>query len=109
MKKTLALSLLLLAGLAAASAGPNYQLGVKITRMTATTEGLMIMIDKPLPDNAAGSSFGWLLIRQEHPAIIEAALLAFTSNKTIDVYTRPRGSGSVSMIDQIDLLSPTSR
>ena len=38
-------------------AGSNYQSG-KITNLTAVTGGLMIMMDKGLPDNCAGSPYG---------------------------------------------------
>lgn len=106
MRKTTLLSVIFFLSTIFLSAGENYQLGVKITRMTAVVDGIMVMISGPLPDNARGSYAGWLLIKKENSTIIEAAFYAYHNEKVIDIYTLPRGDNSVAEVNQIDLRAP---
>jgi hypothetical protein len=107
MKKAFIVGLLLMLVVATGVfAGPNYQLGIQITRMSSIGLGLIIMIDKPLPDNVQGSSYGWLLIKQENTAMILAAFVAYGTHKTIDIYTSGMGTSGFGEVSQLDLLAP---
>ena len=84
-------------------AAANYQSG-KIKNLTATTGGIMIMMDKGLPDNCAGTPYGWLLIKEENTALTSVVLAAWVSGKsTGTVYTSGRGNGTgYCIVNQFD-------
>ncbi|MGI0118929.1 hypothetical protein [Zooshikella sp. RANM57] len=76
-----------------ANSEPNYQSG-KIVNLTAITGGIMIMMDKGLPDNCVGSPYGWMLIKQEYSAMTSVVIAAWASGKTVGtVYTSGREDG----------------
>ncbi|MDX1304561.1 hypothetical protein [Photobacterium sp.] len=85
------------------SAAPNYQSG-SIENLTAVESGVMIMMDKGLPDNCEGSPYGWMLIKQEHTAITSVVLAAWASGKKSGtVYTSGRESGNgFCLVNQFD-------
>ncbi|KJY73828.1 hypothetical protein [Vibrio nigripulchritudo] len=96
--------LLCLSSISAASfSAANYQSG-KIKNLTATTSGIMIMMDAGLPDNCAGTPYGWMLIKQEHTAMTSVVLAAWASgNKSGTVYTSGREGGvGYCLISQFD-------
>jgi hypothetical protein len=78
-----------------AYAANSYQSG-KIKNLTATTGGVMVMLDTGLPDNCEGSPYGWMLIKQSNTAITSVVLAAWVAGKTQGTfYTsgRPNGTG----------------
>ena len=102
MKNVILGIFLLLLSLNAQSAS-YYQVG-KIKNITAVTGGIMIMMDTGLPDNCAGTPFGWLLIKQEYAAITSVVLAAWASgNKSGVVYTSGRENGTgYCLVNQFD-------
>ena len=84
-------------------AGAHYQSG-KIKNLTATTSGIMIMMDKGLPDNCVGTPYGWLLIKEENKALTSAVLTIWASGKgTGTVYTSGRVNGTgYCIVNQFD-------
>jgi len=75
-------------------AGNGYQWG-KITNLTAVTGGIMIMLDTGLPDNCAGSPYGWMLIKQSNTAITSVVLATWVSGKKQGtIYTSGRENGT---------------
>lgn len=84
-------------------AGPNYQFG-KISDITVTAAGVMVKMDSGLPDNCAGTPFGWMLIEQKYTALTSVVLAAWAAQRMNGgVYTigRPNGAGYC-LIDQFD-------
>ncbi|TMN85275.1 hypothetical protein CWB72_20360 [Pseudoalteromonas phenolica] len=76
-------------------AAPNYTSG-KIKNITAVPEGLLIMMDRDLPDNCEGTPYGWMLIKKDYSTIVSVVLASWVAGKTSGtVYTsgRPNGSG----------------
>ena len=84
-------------------AAPNYQSG-KINNLTVVTSGIMIKMDKGLPDNCAGTPYGWMLIKQEYKAITSVVLTIWASgNKAGTVYTSGRQDGvGYCLVSQFD-------
>ncbi|WP_283130807.1 hypothetical protein [Enterovibrio norvegicus] len=84
-------------------AAADYQSG-KIKNLTGVTSGIMIMMDSGLPDNCAGTPYGWMLIKQEHKALTSVILAAWASgNKSGTVYTSGREGGvGYCLVNQFD-------
>jgi hypothetical protein len=77
----------------AISAG-HYQSG-SIKNITATTAGLMVMMDTGMPSNCEGSPHGWMLIEQKNTTMISVVLAAWASqNRSGTIYTSGRSGGS---------------
>lgn len=75
-------------------AGSGHQFG-KISNLTAVTGGIMIMLDSGLPDNCAGSPYGWMLIKQSNTAITSVVLATWlTGKKQGTVYSSGRENGT---------------
>ncbi|MEW4363837.1 hypothetical protein [Aliikangiella maris] len=52
-------------------------------------------MDTGLPDNCKDTPYGWMLIKQEHTAIISTVLAAWASdNKSGTAYTSGRSGGT---------------
>jgi hypothetical protein len=102
IKKNLLLFLFLLFSFSAI-AGPDYQSG-KIVNLTAGTYGIMIMMDSGAPENCEGTPYGWLLIKQEHTAIVSVVLAAWASGKKEGtVYTfGQKNSTGYCLVSQFD-------
>ncbi|MDW6094812.1 hypothetical protein [Vibrio rhizosphaerae] len=102
MKKLIVGLLLSLTSVSVWSA-EGYQSG-SISNITATTNGIMIMMDKGLPGNCKGTPYGWMLIKQENTALTSMVLAAWTSGrKTGTVYTSGReGNQGYCLINQFD-------
>lgn len=86
-----------------AIAGPYYQNG-NISNLTAVQSGIMIKLDKGLPDNCEGASYGWMLAKQEHTALVSVILAAWMAGKKYGtVYTTGiDGSTGYCKIQQFD-------
>ena len=81
----------------------NYQTG-NISNLTATTGGIMIMMDSGTPTHCSGTPYGWLLIKQEHTALTATVLAAWASgSKYGTVYTSGIQTGSsYCIVNQFD-------
>lgn len=75
-------------------AAPNYQTG-EITNLSSVQRGVLIIMDNNnLPDNCQGTTYGWMLIDKEDPAIISVVLAAWASGNTAGtVYTSGIATG----------------
>ncbi|NOU49128.1 hypothetical protein HG263_00995 [Pseudoalteromonas sp. JBTF-M23] len=83
-------------------AAENYQSG-KIKNITATTDGLMVMMDTRLPSNCEGTPYGWMLIEQKNTTIISVVLAAWASQaKSGTIYTSGRPDGGYCLVIQFD-------
>lgn len=85
------------------NAAESYQSG-SISNLTATTAGIMIMLDKGLPTKCNGSPYGWMLIKQEYTALTSVVLAGWVSGKksgTVYISGRENGDG-VCIINQWD-------
>jgi len=80
-----------------------YQSG-KIKNITATTGGLMLMMDSGLPSNCEGTPFGWMLVEQKNTALISLILAVWAADKAAGtVYTSGRVNGSgYCLVNQFD-------
>ena len=90
----------------AAFAGPTYMTG-HIIDVTFTYDVAMIRLDSGLPDNCAGTSYGWMRIPPENKAmsayVIGLSLSGNAKQTQVSVYT----SGIVSGYCQISQIDPT--
>jgi hypothetical protein len=109
MKRVAIFALFLIIASGALFAEATFQLDVTITHMSSTPEGLLIMINKPVPDNCIGTAYGWLLIPQNDTAMISAAFFAFEREKTISIYTSGIGRSGFGEINQLDLGGPHNK
>jgi hypothetical protein len=55
-------------------AGPDYISG-NVKNYTAIQGGLMIMVDTGVPDNCAGTPYGWLIIAEADKAMLAMAFM----------------------------------
>lgn len=85
-------------------AAPSWVCG-RITRVTSTDDGLMIMMNSgEVPENCVGTPYGWMLIPEEKKAMISAALLAASLKKTdVCIYTKNIVPGKWCTIGQVDI------
>lgn len=80
-------ALLLMFASKIAYSGQVYLHG-NIKNLTSTTNGLMIMLDTDVPDNCQGTSYGWMLIKEDERAMISTVLsLWVAGRKKGTVYT----------------------
>ena len=94
LSKIMAL-ILLLPNLAAAN---NYRSG-SIINISSTAQGLMIMLDSPVPDNCQGTPYNWLLIPEQNKTMISLTMALWLSGKkSFTVYTANRASGYCEVI-----------
>jgi hypothetical protein len=98
-------ALLLCCAVSTANAGPYYQVG-RITNVTFTGDNMLIILDSGLPDNCAGTPYGWMWL----PASAKP-MMAFVmglwlrgdlSKITVTVYTSGRDATSFCQVNQID-------
>lgn len=95
--------LVMLVSVQSTTAAEYYQSG-EIINITATTNGLMVMMDTGLPSNCEGTPYGWMLIEQKNTTMISVVLAAWASQaKSGTIYTvgRPDGSGYC-LVNQFD-------
>ncbi len=86
MLKKLLLSAVIL--VSAQAQGAQNHLNGNISNFTATVGGLMIMLDAGIPDNCAGTPYGWMMIKQEHTTLTSTVLaLILAGKKKGTVYT----------------------
>lgn len=84
-------------------AGPYHQAG-KISDITVGTLGLMLKMDSGLPDNCAGTPYGWMLVDQQHTALTSVVLAAWAAQRTEGViYTSGRAADTgYCLVSQFD-------
>ena len=68
------LALIILSVTAPAFAGPNYVYG-NLNGYSTVPGGLLIMVDTGIPDNCAGTPYGWMIIAEEDKAMLSVALM----------------------------------
>jgi hypothetical protein len=84
------------------AAAESYLSG-KITNITSTSAGLMLMLDTGLPDNCEGTPWGWMLIPKAETTMISVALAMYTSGRlSVTVYTNPRAATGWCTVNQFD-------
>ncbi len=94
----LAISILPVSGFAA-----SHYAGGRITNITTYPGGTLIMIDAALPDNCAGTPYGWMLVREEHKTMNSLVLTMWATGKTkATIYTKPKTDTSYCELTQID-------
>lgn len=81
----------------------NYQYG-RIKDLTAVIGGVMIKLDADLPTVCEGTPYGWMLVKQEHTALVSVVLTAWASgNKSGTVYVSGLDSQSrYCLVNQFD-------
>lgn len=79
---------------------PSWQAG-NISAVTSWSGGLMITLDSGLPDNCAGTPYGWMTIAQTSKTMIAVALLAKIKNSPVVVYTDGIDASGYCTINQI--------
>lgn len=85
-----------------ASAADSHQVG-SITNVTATTDGLMVMLDNGPPTNCAATPYGWMLIPEINKTMVAATLALWLVGRTrVTVYTSGTYAGGMCVINQID-------
>lgn len=90
------------AALGSASAADSHQSG-SITNVTATTDGLMVMLDNGPPSNCAATPYGWMLIRESNKTMVATTLALWLAGRTrVAVYTTGAYAGGFCVINQID-------
>ncbi len=57
-----------------AIAGPNWNSG-NVTNYTAIQGGILIMLDTGVPDNCAGTPYGWMIVAEEDKALTAMVLM----------------------------------
>jgi len=57
-----------------AFAGPNWLTG-EINNYTAIQGGIMIMLDTGIPDNCAGTGYGWMIVAETDKALTAVLLM----------------------------------
>ncbi|MCL6270744.1 hypothetical protein M3P05_12500 [Sansalvadorimonas sp. 2012CJ34-2] len=75
-----------------------------ISNLTAIESGIMIMMDKGMPDNCKGSPYGWMLIENENSFLGATVLSIWLKGKrsgTIYTSGRPGGKGFC-IVNQFD-------
>ncbi len=89
----------------AAIAGPTYMTG-HISNVTYVSDFVMIMLDTGLPDNCAGTSYGWMRIPPENKAmsayVIGLSLSGNAPQTLVSVYTSAVVNGGYCQVTQID-------
>ena len=94
-----AVSAVLLSGNAAC--GDVYQTG-NMTNLTATSDGLMIMLDAGPPTTCAATPYGWMLIPEANKTLVATALAMWLSGKkAATIYSAPY-SGGWCILNQIN-------
>lgn len=88
----------------ASLAGPTYQNG-RISNVTFSSSSILIMLDTGLPDNCAGSPYGWMVIPQEYKAMAAFVISLWMSGNAgstpVTVYTDGLVNGYC-RINQVD-------
>ncbi len=101
----LALSLTVSVVSGPARAGTAYDTYVtgRVTDLTSTSSGILIMIDAGVPTNCAGSPYGWILIPQANQAMT-ATILAYwlSGRRDATVYTDTRTGAGFCIANQYD-------
>lgn len=84
-----------------APAAETYHSGA-LNNITSTASGLMVMLDTGLPDNCAGTPYGWMLIPELNKTMIATALLMWaTGSRLVTIYTTPN-PGGYCIVNQLD-------
>lgn len=88
-----------------AFAGPSWQTG-RINNVTVSGDQVLITLDSGLPDNCAGTAYGWMMISPSYKAM-QALVLALWArgdmgSSTLTVFT----SGLVGGYCQVTQLDP---
>ena len=66
--------LIMLSVTAPAFAGPNNVYG-NLNGYSTVPGGLLIMVDTGIPDNCAGTPYGWMIIAEEDKAMLAVVLM----------------------------------
>jgi len=75
-----------------AATAPNYVSGA-ITNITGVPLGFLVEIGaSEKPENCANTTSKWMLIKQEHTAMISLLLTAWTIGREVNIYTVPADS-----------------
>lgn len=89
----------------AAGAGPGHQSG-NLANVTVMGETVMIQLDSGLPDNCAGTAYGWMMIPAQYKSMVALILAVWArgdgSSTAMTVYT----SGLVNGYCQINQIDP---
>lgn len=112
MKRFVLLILFSCLGVAIISASPkiiprHYVVGY-ITEVTSVQDGLLIMIENDnghvVPNTAKNTPYGWLLVSEDDPVMVEMALYCWKNNLEVAVYcdgTNPTGYGVLTQVDPL--------
>ena len=85
-------------------AADTWQRGT-INNITSTQQGLLIRLDTGLPDNCAGTPYGWMLIPEANKTLIATTLMLWAmGTRSVDIYTVGRPNGGYCVIEQVDPL-----
>jgi hypothetical protein len=76
---TIILALIILFVTAPAFGGPDYISGT-IINYTAVSGGLLIMFDSGIPDNCAGTPYGWIIIPETEKTMLAMALMRISQD-----------------------------
>src|SRR5213592_1506271 len=73
-----------------------------ITNITASSGGLLIQLDTGVPDNCAGTPYGWMLIPESARTMVAVTLITRLQNVGVTVYTTGRDGSGYCIINQVD-------
>lgn len=88
-----------------AAAYDTYQ-GGRITNVSVAGNTVLIMLDSGMPDNCAGSPYGWMQVPETNK-VMQSLVLGMwmrgdAAQTNITVYTDGRVGGGFCVINQID-------
>lgn len=86
-------------------AGPTYISG-HISNITFAGDSVLIMIDAGLPDNCAGTSYGWMKIPPEYKSMTSFVLGLWMRGDESQVYVSVYTEGLVSGYCRISQIDP---
>ena len=81
MKKIAIIAVLLLSVTTGQTIAGSYFISGTLTNYSATQGGLLIMVDAGIPDNCAGTPYGWMIIPQEDKAMLALALMRISQDQ----------------------------
>ena len=88
-----------------ANSGPTYNSG-RITNVTFAGDTILVMLDVGVPDNCAGTPYGWMMIPASSKSmsafILGLWLRGDLAQTSMSVYTSGRDGSGYCQIAQID-------
>jgi hypothetical protein len=105
MKKIIVLVVLILAvttGQSFGQSGPDYVFGY-VTNYTSIAGGLLLMVDRGVPNNCSGTPYGWMIISDTDKAMLAMAFMRINQNNMgVALYSNGSYSSGFCRVTQYD-------